>query len=414
MPGPVRIVFTLVAVAVSLPAGAQEQRLLGYQGRLLRADGTAATGTAGVTFAVFDAASGGTPLWSETQTLGLSDGFYSTFLGLVALPGDGVFDGGVRWLELRVGSETLLPRQPIGAVPRSLSAQSVRGGAADVTSLRVDGRLVVDPDGRLAGPARYAPGSGVAVDDGTQTISLRTCSAGQVLVHDATGWGCAGAITGVTAAGPLSAALAGTAAQLSLSQSGSGSNGYLSSTDWSAFNARYGAATQCGGDLAGPLSAPVVVRLQSRPVAAAAPSHGQVLRWNAPAGQWEPGEDRDSGGTVTGVTAHAPLTAYNGATVPDLSIAQASASADGYLSTADWSRFDAKYSASTQASGDLSGALGAPLVARLQGVSVSTAVPGAAQVMRFDGSRWAPASLEVADVGGLSSGYVDLAGMQTI
>jgi len=84
-------------------------RTIGYQGRLLRADGTAATGTATVGFAMCAAETGGTPLWQESQTLGLSDGYYSTFPGLVAPPSDGVFEA-ERRIEVRVGSETLSPR----------------------------------------------------------------------------------------------------------------------------------------------------------------------------------------------------------------------------------------------------------------------------------------------------------------
>jgi len=49
---------------------------------------------------------------------------------------------------------------------------------------------------------------------------------------------------------------------------------------------------------------------------------------------------------------------------------------------------------STQAvGGDLTGTLASPLVAGLQGVPVSATVPSSSQVLRFDGTRWSPASL---------------------
>jgi len=41
-------------------------------------------------------------------------------------------------------------------------------------------------------------------------------------------------------------------------------------------------------------------------------------------------------------------------------------------------------------------------------------VPQGSQVLRFDGTAWAPASLGIMDVGGLSGGYLDLSGNQTI
>jgi len=396
------------------PAAAQSTALLGYQGRLLRSDGTAATGTAAVMFSAYDAASGGSLLWQETQTLGLSEGYYSTFLGLVTTLPEGLFGAGDRWLEVRVGSETLSPRQHIGAVAFAVTAQSVRGGTADVSALKVGGQTVVDTDGRLAGSARYGAGPGIAVDE--QTVSLQICAAGQVLAHDGTTWQCAtpagGTVTSVAAAPPLSVSNASTTPSISMVQAAANSSGYLSSTDWSAFNARYGASTLCGGDLSGVLAAPVVARLQSRPVAAGAPAPGQVLKWTG--SQWEPDTDANSGGTVTYVTAQAPVAVWNGSSTPQISMAPATATADGYLASADFARFSAKFDASTQCGGDLAGAWESPVVARLQGVSVSSTSPSSGQVLRFDGSGWRPTSLIISDVGGLSSGYLDLSGNQSL
>jgi len=400
--------FVLLAATASR---AQVPQLLGYQGRLLRADGTAATGTAAATFSVFDAESGGSTLWSETQTLGLSDGYYSTFLGLVVPPGEAL-SGGARWLQVQVGGETLLPRQQIGAVLFAVAARNVAGGTANVSSVKIGGQTVLDAAGRLAGSARYSAGSGIAVDDASQVVSLQGCAAGQALVHDGTAWHCSTTVTGLGAMAPLAVAGASASPVLSLTRAGSASDGYLASADWSMFDEKYDAATQCGGDLSGVLSAPVVTRLQSRPVSAAQPAPGQVLKWNG--GTWEPAADASSGGTVTNVVAVYPLTGWNGTSVPQISIALASASADGYLASADWSRFDAKYDAASQCGGDLAGSWSAPQVSGIQGVFVSTSVPSTAQVLRFDGTGWAPASLGIADVGGLSSGYLDLSGNQSI
>jgi len=411
-----RTVFASVVFAAA--AQAQVPNLLGFQGRLLRADGTAATGTAGVTFAVFDAPSGGSQLWSETQTLGLSDGYYSTFLGLVAPPADGVFDGGTRWLEIRVGAETLQPRVRIGSVPVAVVAQSVRGGTASVTSVQIGTQTVIDANGRLAGAARYSAGAGIAVDDATQIVSLQSCPAGQTLVRDAAGWQCAtpnpGTVTAVGASAPLSVTSATSTPQLALAQAGSASNGYLSSADWNAFNAKYGATTQCAGDLSGQLSAPVVARLQSRPVSTRAPASGEVLKWSAVAAQWEPAADDNAGGTVTLVTGVAPLAVNYGSSTPEISMAAADTATDGYLAATDWRRFDGKYEAATQCGGDLTGPLSGPQVAGIRGVSVATDLPTAAQVLRFDGTAWTPAGLSIGDVSGLSSGYLDLTGSQVV
>jgi len=407
----IRSAFPALAAAFAAStAAAQVPHLLGYQGRLLRADGSAATGTAGVAFSVWDAATGGSRLWGETQTLGLSDGYYATFLGLATTTPDGLFDGPARWIEIQVGGETLAPRQQVGAVPYAATAQSVVGSAS-VASLRVGGQVVFGSDGRLAGPARYSAGAGIAIDP-SQTISLAPCSAGQTLAHDATSWFCAphndGTVTTVGAAAPLAVTDGTSTPQLSITQAGASSNGYLSSADWYGFNAKYGAGTQCGGDLTGPMSAPTVVRLQSRAVSAAAPGPGQVLKWSAVSTQWEPGADQ-----FTNVTASAPLTAQgSGSTSVQLSMLAAGRDQDGYLASADWAAFEAK--AEKTCGGDLSGSLPSPAVVALQSHAVSADTPQPGQVLYWDGLKWTPTTLESTDVAGLATGYVALTGTQTI
>jgi len=60
-------------------------------------------------------------------------------------------------------------------------------------------------------------------------------------------------------------------------------------------------------------------------------------------------------GTVTAVTATAPLSS-SGGNAPDISISQAGASTDGYLSSADWNTFDGKQDALTLTTSGTSGA----------------------------------------------------------
>lgn len=84
------------------------------------------------------------------------------------------------------------------------------------------------------------------------------------------------------------------------------------------------------GDLTGPLESPTVVGLQGRTVSAVAPAAGNALVWNG--SQWAPGT-AGGGGFITSVLP--PLTVVSGV----LSIPQADATTDGYLSAADWVTF---------------------------------------------------------------------------
>jgi hypothetical protein len=66
-----------------------------------------------------------------------------------------------------------------------------------------------------------------------------------------------------------------------------------------------------------------------------------------------------SGGGVTSVTATTPIASSGGAT-PDISISQADATTDGYLSSADWNTFNGKFDVPTGTSADYLDGTGAP------------------------------------------------------
>jgi hypothetical protein len=64
-------------------------------------------------------------------------------------------------------------------------------------------------------------------------------------------------------------------------------------------------------------------------------------------------------GTVTNVTGSAPISSSGGAT-PDISITQADASTDGYLSSTDWNTFDGKFDVPTGTNADYLDGTGTP------------------------------------------------------
>lgn len=72
-----------------------------------------------------------------------------------------------------------------------------------------------------------------------------------------------------------------------------------------------------GGDLSGTAAAASVIRLQGQSVSATTPSAGQVLQYVS--GVWTPA-NLTGGGTVTNVTATAPINVANGTTTPALTL----------------------------------------------------------------------------------------------
>ncbi len=136
-----------------------------------------------------------------------------------------------------------------------------------------------------------------------------------------------------------------------------------------------------------------------------------ILSWSTPSG---------GSGTVTGVTATAPLTSSGGPS-PQISISQANASTDGYLSSGDWTTFNNKLSvvagsaltngniwvgnASNQAtvvapSGDVSMTnTGAFSVTKIRGRDVASTTPVAGQVLRYNASSaWEAANFSINDL----------------
>src|SRR5262245_48514599 len=91
-----------------------------YQG-LLRQGGAPANGTFDMTFGLFDVATGGAALSSQTAPgVPVANGLFTVALDF----GAGVFTGDARWLEVTVAGTPLSPRQPVNAAPYALFARN--------------------------------------------------------------------------------------------------------------------------------------------------------------------------------------------------------------------------------------------------------------------------------------------------
>ena len=116
---------TMAVLAVTGVAAADVPEALTQQGRLLDSSGDAVPdGQISFTFTIYDAAEGGTALWTETQDISTEDGYFSAQLGEVeAFPGN-LFDGDAAlFLGIQVGSDDeMTPRQPVTSVPFAMKA----------------------------------------------------------------------------------------------------------------------------------------------------------------------------------------------------------------------------------------------------------------------------------------------------
>lgn len=110
--------------------------LLNYQGKLTNnATGDPLSGTFSMTFCLYDAETGGTPLWCETNgTVEVGHiGVFNVLIGAVDPTGNPLpasqFDGQDLWLGVTVESESeMIPRQRIVSVGYALTAETAGDG----------------------------------------------------------------------------------------------------------------------------------------------------------------------------------------------------------------------------------------------------------------------------------------------
>jgi hypothetical protein len=141
--------------------------LLQYQGRLTDPD----TGepvpddSLTMTFRLYDAESGGSPLWTELKDVSVQGGVFSTALGDTTALDPSLFDGQALWLGIKVGTDNeATPRQRILPVAYALSlvpgaqistssgSAALRvGNAGGGDALQVDGATTLDGDLSVSG-----------------------------------------------------------------------------------------------------------------------------------------------------------------------------------------------------------------------------------------------------------------------
>ncbi len=103
-----------------------------YQGRLADPAGNPKNGTFGMTFALYDAPTGGNLVWGPEShaAVPVSNGLFSVGLGSQTAGGIPTSAwNGDRYLEITVGGETLAPRELIRSVPIAGMALTVPDGA---------------------------------------------------------------------------------------------------------------------------------------------------------------------------------------------------------------------------------------------------------------------------------------------
>ncbi|MGH7601122.1 MAG: hypothetical protein ACREOI_32600, partial [bacterium] len=81
----IKICATIIAMFLLVMSSlyAQVPQVINYQGQITDAGGNPANGTFTLVFAIFSTATGGTALYSETQSVTVSNGVFNVLIGSV-------------------------------------------------------------------------------------------------------------------------------------------------------------------------------------------------------------------------------------------------------------------------------------------------------------------------------------------
>jgi hypothetical protein len=147
--------------------------MISYQGTLTDEYGAALDTTIDMTFSIYSDSTGGSQLWTETQTaVGVSNGVFNVLLGRANAISDTVFNDPERWLGVQVGGDPeLTPRQRIAAVGYAIWA-----GEADTADYARSAAGASDGDWAISGDNMYsilAGNVGIGTDSPITRLDVR-------------------------------------------------------------------------------------------------------------------------------------------------------------------------------------------------------------------------------------------------
>lgn len=128
--------LSVMLLLITAIASAGIPQLINYQGRLTASGGAPINDTVLITFAVYDAVTGGNLKWIETQpSVVVTDGLFNVLLGSVSPIPDSLFNDADRYLGIRINTDPeISPRTRLVTVPWSYRVGTIDGSAGGIVT----------------------------------------------------------------------------------------------------------------------------------------------------------------------------------------------------------------------------------------------------------------------------------------
>ncbi|WP_413943125.1 beta strand repeat-containing protein [Bdellovibrio sp. HCB-162] len=383
----------VLALLVSWCAHAAPNALT-YQGRILKADGSPLEFNNTSFLFEITSPNGNCVIYREQRD------------GVNMVNSKGVFD-------VPIGSGTkLFPTDPLFTLLDSFNNSKTHdcyGGATyaaatgDIRLLKVQfhdgsGWKVISPSNEI----RTVPYSAYALSAeklGTKTendfvlkTGVPTCSTNEFLRWNGSAMVCApvtgasgGTVTSVTSTNGYVTVTNNTSTPALTLNVGTAA-GTVAAGDDSRFTNSRTPTGPAGGDLSGTYPNPSVAKLQGVAVSNAAPTSGHFLKFDG--SQW--GSSAITTSDITNL--NATLSNYHTVAAFNTAVVNANCAAH---QTPYWNSVSSSFqcqSINVSVAGDVSGTIGAVTVNKIKGVDVDTTGLATGQVLKYDGTKWAPAN----------------------
>lgn len=132
----ISLIFLTIVSLLALSDTHAVPNLISYQGVLNDKDGHPISSTVSMTFKIYDVATGGTALWSETQSVQVSNGLFNVKLGAVSSLPPTIFTIDSLYLGIQVASDPeMTPRQQVTSGAYAQKADFVGHGAIPIGTI---------------------------------------------------------------------------------------------------------------------------------------------------------------------------------------------------------------------------------------------------------------------------------------